>query len=253
VHAASSLAIEIAMIELGRIEALFRYPVKSMRGESLAAAPLGWHGIECDRRFAIRRLDDAGGFPWLTASKLPDLVRFTPLRQTPSDENELPTRVRTPDADELPLLGDALAADIAGRCGLAVQILQLRQGIFDEASVSVIGSATVREVCRLGGVPDDVRRFRPNILLRSTGETPFEEDAWVGGTVTFGDGPRTPAIAITMRDLRCVMVNIDPDRASTDPQVLKAVVSANQSHAGVYAAVVRTGPLAVGDKVFLHR
>jgi hypothetical protein len=224
-----------------------------MRGESLDAAALGWHGIECDRRFAVRRLDDAGGFPWLTASKLPDLVRFTPLRQTSSTGHELPTHVRTPEADELPLLGDALAADIGRRCGLAAQVMQLRQGIFDEANVSVIASATVRDVCRMAGVRDDVRRFRPNILLRSTSETSFEEDAWVGGTVTFGEGPRTPAIAITMRDLRCAMVNIDPDRASTDPQVLKAVVRANQTHAGVYAAVVRTGPLAVGDRVFLHR
>jgi MOSC domain-containing protein len=68
-------------IEIGDIEAISRYPVKSMRGESLAAATLGWHGVDGDRRFALRRLDGQSDFPWLTASKLPDLIRFTPQRR----------------------------------------------------------------------------------------------------------------------------------------------------------------------------
>jgi hypothetical protein len=43
-------------IEIGQIEAIFRYPVKSMRGELLDAATLGWHGLDGDRRLAFRRL-----------------------------------------------------------------------------------------------------------------------------------------------------------------------------------------------------
>src|SRR5262245_41194003 len=65
-------------IEIGQIEALFRYPVKSMRGEPLDAATLGWHGLDGDRRLAFRRLEERGGFPWLIASKHPDLILFTP-------------------------------------------------------------------------------------------------------------------------------------------------------------------------------
>ncbi len=42
-------------------------------GEPLDAARLGWHGLDGDRRLAFRRLDERGGFPWLSASKLPDL------------------------------------------------------------------------------------------------------------------------------------------------------------------------------------
>ena len=41
------------MIEIGQSEAIFRYPVKSMRGEPLLAATLGWHGIDGDRRLAF--------------------------------------------------------------------------------------------------------------------------------------------------------------------------------------------------------
>jgi hypothetical protein len=59
------------LIEIGHVEALFRYPVKSMGGERLEVAELGWYGLEGDRRLAFRRMDDRGGMPWLTASKLP--------------------------------------------------------------------------------------------------------------------------------------------------------------------------------------
>jgi hypothetical protein len=55
-----SLGAELP-IEIGRIEASFRYPVKSMRGDPLVAATLGWHGLEGGRRPAFRRLDERGG------------------------------------------------------------------------------------------------------------------------------------------------------------------------------------------------
>lgn len=63
-------------IKIGEVEALFRYPVKSMSGERLEVADLGWHGLDGDRRLAFRRVDDRGGFPWLTATKLPELLLF---------------------------------------------------------------------------------------------------------------------------------------------------------------------------------
>ena len=55
-----------------------------------------------------------------------------------------------------------------------------------------------------------------------------------------------------MRDVRCSMVNLDPDSASPAPEVLKAVVRANQNNAGVYGAVTRVGRLAVGQTVLLR-
>ena len=68
-------------IKIGEVEALFRYPVKSMSGEALESAELGWHGLDGDRRLALRRMDDRGGFPWLTATKLPELILFAPVRR----------------------------------------------------------------------------------------------------------------------------------------------------------------------------
>jgi uncharacterized protein YcbX len=69
------------VIKVGEVEALFRYPVKSMAGEVLEEVALGWHGLDGDRRLAFRKVGDRGGFPWLTATKLPELLQFTPVRR----------------------------------------------------------------------------------------------------------------------------------------------------------------------------
>jgi hypothetical protein len=240
-------------IEIGQIESLFRYPVKSMRGEPLDAASLGWHGLDGDRRLAFRRLDERGGFPWLSASSLPDLISFTPVRREDGNGEALPTHVLTPEGEEMPVLGEALAAEVGRRYGAPVQMMHLKHGIFDEASISVITSATAREIGRLAGRTADIRRFRPNIVVRSTRAVPFEEDQWVGGVLTFGEADETPAVTVTMRDLRCVMVNFDPDGGSPAPELMRACVRANQNNAGIYGTVTRTGRLAVGQTVVLHR
>ena len=239
-------------IEIGHVEAIFRYPVKSMGGERLEVANLGWHGLEGDRRLAFRRIDDRSGFPWLSASKLPDLLLFAPHRREDGAPGDLPTHVRTPDGEEMPVFGEDLAAEVGRRYGAPVQMMQLKHGIFDEASISVIASDTVREIGRLAGRSPDVRRFRPNVVVRLLRSVPFQEDEWVGGVLSFGEGDDAPAIAVTMRDVRCSMVNLDPDSASSAPEVLKAVVRANQNNAGIYGTVTRIGRLAVGQAILLH-
>jgi uncharacterized protein YcbX len=240
-------------IELGQIEAIFRYPVKSMRGESLDAATLGWHGLEGDRRLAFRRLDERGGFPWLIASKLPDLMNFTPLPREDGDGEALPTHVRTPEGEVMPLFGEALAAEVGRRHGSPVQMMHLKHGMFDDASISVIATETIREIARLAGTSTDVRRFRPNIVVRCTRAVAFAEDEWLGGVLEFGEAADAPAVTVTTRDVRCAMVNLDPDGGAPAPEVLKAVVRANQNHAGIYGAVTRIGRLAVGQTVVLRR
>jgi uncharacterized protein YcbX len=247
------------LIEIGQVEAIFRYPVKSMGGEPLEVANLGWHGLEGDRRLAFRRVDNHSGFPWLSASKLPDLLLFAPRRREgdsreDGDQGDLPMHIRTPDGEEMPVFGEDLAAEVERRYGAPVQMMQLKHGIFDEASISVIASDTVREIAPLAGQSLDIRRFRPNVVVRSLRSVPFLEDEWLGGVLSFGkkDDDDAPAVTVTMRDVRCSMVNLDPDSATPAPEVLKAVVRVHQNTAGIYGAVTRIGRLAVGQTIFLH-
>jgi len=239
-------------VKVGEVEALFRYPVKSMSGELLEVAELGWHGLEGDRRLAFRRPDDRGGFPWLTASKLPELILFVPQRHGPAAGGSLPTHIRTPDGEDLAVFGQELAAEIGRRCGSPVEMMYLNRGIFDEASLSVITSATVGEIGRLAAQRPDVRRFRPNILISSLRSVPFEEDDWVGGVLSFGETHEAAAIGVTNRDERCSMVNFDPDSARPAAEVLKAIVRVRDNKAGIYGTVMRRGPVAVGQPVFFE-
>jgi uncharacterized protein YcbX len=249
-------------MELGRISAIFRYPVKSMAGELLDVARLSWHGIEGDRRLAFRRLTDESGFPWLTASKLPQLLLYKPfgLDSNANSKNGelLPTHVRTPEGKEYELLSDELREEVSSRYGSEVELMNLKSGIFDEACLSVISLGTVHCIARESGRGVDLcdlRRFRPNVVIETDSAEPFAEDRWVGRTLMFGEensgAAPMAAIGVTMRDERCVMVNLDPDTAERDSEVMKTVVRLNENYAGVYGTVVRAGELRVGQVVTL--
>jgi uncharacterized protein YcbX len=236
-------------IEVGHISAIFRYPIKSMAGQRLDSATIGWHGVEGDRRFAFRRLADRGAFPFLTASRLPELLLYQPIGRQDTTGEPLPTHIRTPDGREHGLTDEALLEEIATRHGAEVELLHLRHGIFDEAVVSAIALGTIRSIAREAGIDADVRRFRPNLVIDTRGAGPFEEDGWVGKVLELGPAGTGPAISITLRDLRCVMLNLDPDTAQANALVMKTVVRMNDNHAGVYGTVVRTGEVRVGQVV----
>jgi uncharacterized protein YcbX len=224
-----------------------------MAGTATESARLGWHGLAGDRRFAFRRIGDDGGFPWLSASRLPELIRYQPVDLDDCDGEPVPTHVRTPDGTRLALQGAELLAEIGERFGSAVELMKLKHGIFDEATVSVISLATIAGIGREAGRELDRRRFRANIVVETDGGNAFLEDGWVGGTLVFGDGEPRPAVSVTMRDVRCMMVNLDPETAAQDARVMKTVVRLNDNTAGVYGTVVGTGTIRVGDRVDLVR
>lgn len=239
-------------VVIGRIQAIYRYPVKSMAGELLQQTSLGLHGVEGDRRLAFRRVSEKGGFPWLTAGKLPELLLYKPVRQDAAQDHALPTHVVTPDGKMLGISSAELGDEITERYGADVELMQLNQGIFDEAAVSVISLATSDKITSASGHPADIRRFRPNIVLETRDNEAFAEDQWVGKTLVFGDTVDSSAVQITLRDVRCAMIGLHPDTAQADPAVLKTVAKLNQICAGVYGTVIRQGTLQVGQPVYLR-
>src|SRR5438309_1667744 len=82
---------------------------------------------------------------------------------------------------------------------------------------SVLGEATVRDLgARVGATLDPIR-FRPNILLETAGDRPYEEEDWLGGLLVFGDREDSARIRLDRKDPRCMMVNLDPVRADQNP------------------------------------
>jgi uncharacterized protein YcbX len=237
------------LTKLGYVRELVRYPVKSMAGVPADSAFLGWHGLPGDRRFAFRRLNDNSGFPWLSASRLPELLLYQPLGLDPNSEEPLPSHVRTPEGSELALESAELRNSVTEKLGKPVELMKLKHGIFDEATVSVINLATISTIGAELEQQLDTRRFRANIVLEADSSEPFAEDEWVSGALIFGDHESGPTVNITQRDVRCVMINFDPDTVEADARIMKAAVRLNQNCAGVYGTVVRTGRISVGDPV----
>ena len=71
------------MTVIGRIDSLWRYPVKSMRGEELAEAYVGFAGIYGDRLHAIRNAAAPAGFPYLTGREHEELLLWRPRFRFP--------------------------------------------------------------------------------------------------------------------------------------------------------------------------
>jgi uncharacterized protein YcbX len=233
---------------VGRIAALYRHPVKSMGAQPLTGATIDRYGITGDRRFALRRRGDEGGFPWLTAGKLPALVGY---RVESCDEHGAPASLRSPSGEIVACEADAISDHFRRAHGVEVELMHLRQGIFDCAGVSILTLQTLASLEAMCGMQLDVRRFRPNVVVDTGAEgVLYPENEWVGWSLAFGDPSTGARVSVTELDERCAMINIDPDDGHITPQILKAVVKQRDNFTGVYTTPTRPGECAVGEVVY---
>ncbi len=226
------------MAVLAIIAELRRYPVKSMAGESLAAASLTLHGLSGDREYAFVRAEARSDFPWLTARELPEMLLYQP--QAAQDGG---CAVRTPAGQLLPVAGAALREELEACSGRRLFLLRNHLGSFDSAPLSLLSRATVEQLGAEAAVSPDARRFRPNVVLDLSDPIGFAELAWQGRILRLGAVAR---IAITKLDRRCGIPNLDPDSAISSPAVLQAVVARHDQCAGVYATVLVDGEVHPG-------
>lgn len=242
-----------AGIEIGRVTALFRYPVKSMHGEAVDELEIDRSGVAGDRRYAFVRDDGPRDFPYLTGRQQPELLGYVPSFSAPEDPRHSAVRVRTPDGRDLAVESEELRERLERAYGLPVRLLPHAEGepYVDAAPVSLISTTTIAALGMLAGAALDPRRLRPNILITPShaGESP--EDGWLGRIVQLGASDLAPRIRIAEKDVRCKMINVDPDTHDTSLDLLAAMVRARRLTAGVYARVEHAGIVAVGAPVLL--
>ena len=231
---------------VGRVVGLWRYPVKSMAGEALAAAEVSWHGLAGDRRWAFVR-NDAGqsGFPWLTIRERNDMNRYCPSFVDVERPDRSRVKVRTPSGSDFDVADPALAAEL---CPDGVRAIKQDRGIFDTFPLSLISTRTIAALGASIGQDLDVRRFRPNLLIETTDGAAFAEDAWVGCILRIG-GLR---MRVDKRDGRCAIITIDPETAQRDTTILRTVARDRQGCLGVYATTVEPGRVALDDYVWIE-
>jgi uncharacterized protein YcbX len=229
-------------VDVGRVVALYRYPVKSMAAEPLDRVDVSWAGLAGDRRWAFVQGDLVrSNFPWLTMRERPGLGHHRPSFVDPTSPEMSATVVRTPAGAEL----DVADPELAAALGDDVRLIKQNRGVFDAMPLSLITTQTVAELGRLVGRDLEVLRFRPNLVVESRDGAAFLEDAWVGSVLRIG-GFR---MRVDQRDPRCVMVNIDPVTSERDALVLRTIARERETYLGVYGSTVQPGPVTVGDAV----
>lgn len=233
---------------MGRVVALRRYPVKSMRAEILDAAALHWTGLHGDRQYAFCRASDSSDFPWLTGRQLPSMVLHAARYSDPNNPRLAGMRVTAPDGAEHAIDDPGLARRLSEAVDGPVRLLRLGRGAFDAMPVSVIATTSVEAIGQAHGASVALDRFRVNLVIAPDDPAMTERD-WLGRALALGDGPDPPVLRLDWPIPRCAMVAIDPATAVRDAGVLRTVVQRFGNEVGVYCAVQAPGRIRVGDRV----
>jgi uncharacterized protein YcbX len=256
---------------IGTVESLWRYPVKSMRGEELDEMFAGYAGVYGDRLFAFESSASPKGFPFFTGRDQRQMIRYRPRFRNPekaarpinlaeaessganpisANASELMIEVETPDGKTIaiddPALIDNLRVNIDGKHEL--KLLRSDKAITDCRPLSIFAVQSAKKLGEETGVKVDKRRFRANVYLDLTSSDGFAENQFVGKTLRIGS---KVVVSVLERDPRCMMITLDPDTAEKTPAILKQVAQAHEGMAGVYGAVLVEGMIRKGDSVEL--
>jgi uncharacterized protein YcbX len=256
---------------IGKVDSLWRYPVKSMRGEELDEAFAGYSGIYGDRLFAFKSSANHKGFPYFTARDQRKLLQYRPCFRYPDKAARPINLVEAESRDANPLLADLaeLIVDVATPDGKTIAIddpsliemlrtnvdqkhqvtlMRSQRAMTDCRPVSIFSLQSAQQLADETGTQVDKRRFRANVYVDLTSAKPFGENELVGRSVRIGS---KVVITILERDSRCVIITLDPDTGEQAPTILKKVAQAHDGMAGVYGAVLQEGMLRKGDSVEL--
>lgn len=258
-----------SLSDVGAVGSLWRYPVKSMRGEELSAGYVTEGGLIGDRAFAL--IDGATGK--VASAKYPrKWGKLLGLRaafvRPPHPGEPLPAvRMTFPDGTTVTDAQENVHALLSGLLEREVTLTTTRpaspsvdsersdapdpaeeivdvgrfmmEGRFaDYAAVHVLTTATLDRLRAL--YPEgrfEAERFRPNIVVESpAAQEAFVENAWVGGTVAIGAEVR---LRITDPMPRCVMTTLPQGDLPGDPGIMRTVAEHNQLSIPVLGGAMR--------------
>lgn len=262
------------MTTIGAVESLWRYPIKSMRGQEMPEAFMGFAGIYGDRCYAFKNSAARKGFPYLNANVQQQMLLYRPQFRHPerasqppnlteatsiapgitpanADAEDMLLDVVTPSGEILsvdnPVLVKLLGEGISEKNQLT--LVRSDRALTDCRPVSLISLQTIRQIESELGMPLDKRRFRANIYLNFASEGDgVAENNFVGRRLRIG--PKA-TIMVLERDPRCKMISLDPDTSEHNPEVLRKVAQAHGAFAGVYCAVLVEGLLKKADLIEL--
>jgi uncharacterized protein YcbX len=259
------------MSVIGQVESLWRYPVKSMRGEALPEIFAGFSGVYGDRLFAFKSSTAPAGFPYLTGRERHEMLLYRPRFRHPeeaakptslaeaeglspllnpvvADPDGLALDVETPRGEVL-AIDDPALLQLLGEGfdnGHSLSLLRSERAMTDCRPISLFSLQTARQLGEEVGTILDKRRFRANVYLDLGTAKGFSEDELVGHTLRIG---AKVVLSVVERDRRCKMITLEPDTAEPNPGILRKVTHEHDRTAGIYGAVLAEGMIRVSDPV----
>lgn len=261
------------MSMIGRVESLWRYPVKGMRGEVLDESFVGFSGIYGDRVYAFKNTAAPVGFPFHTAREQEEMLLYTPkyangasVAKPPNLAEadsmapgmtplfapiaDLKVDVTTPDGGVFPVDSSDLIADMKQRLGEApeLSLMHSERALTDCRPVSIFSVQTVAGLADEIAEPVDKRQFRANIYADFAGKNPFFEKSLLGARIKIG---AKAEFMLLEQDPRCKMITLNPDTVKASPKILRQVTTKHDGFAGLYAVVLVEGVVKPDDVIML--
>ena len=242
-----------------RLAALYRFPLKSGRGEALEQAQVDALGLRGDRRWMVV---DASNGRFLTQRLLPAMTQLQACLQGDGLQLQAPGMPVLPvplpaagsllrdvtvwsDTVQVPDAGDAAARWLSDYLQRDCRLVQVpaerarqvdtayakpgeRVGFADGFPLLLIGQASLDDLSARVGRPLEMLRFRPNLVV--SGGEPYAEDSWQ--RIRIG----TLELRVVKGCSRCIMTTLDPvsGERSIDREPLQTLKSFRERDGEVY-------------------
>lgn len=228
-------------MEIGSIESLWRYPVKSLMGETLKCLEFDERGAVDDRLYAL--IGDEGKIG--SGKDTRRFKRIDGLLSLASAIGRDGLSISFPDGATLGKNDEGMDSKLSQLLGQELRLSREQQTpYFDDSAVHIFVSRTLSSLQEeLAEADVDVRRFRPNIVL----DTALTDEELVGNTLKMGE----VILGITHRTARCRMITLEQIGLRRSPEILKNLVQKGNLLLGTYAKVLSAGTIRVGDRVEL--
>lgn len=227
----------------GKIGQLWRYPVKSLLGESCTELSIDRRGVIGDRWYAIcdRNGKFGSGKNTRRFRQIDGLFKFQASYDDGVPIITFPDR-RTIRGDDPKI--DAELSSVLGQPVTLVEENKIPH--FDAGSLHLITSASLEWLKSL--LPNSVideRRFRPNLLINLPDRVPSEH-SWIGQRLSIG---QEVEVEVTELTERCVMTCFEQQELAYDSEIIKTIKKKSNLNFGVYAKVIKTGVVRMGDRI----
>lgn len=228
---------------IGKIDKLWRYPVKSLLGESCQEVTVDRRGVVGDRWFAIR--DRNGKFGSGKSTR-----RFRKIDQLfelqAQYDRDIPV-ITFPDGGVIRGNNPNIDRELSEVLGQPVTLVEEKNiSHFDADSLHIVTSASLKWLkSRLPNSVVDERRFRPNFLINLPGQDLIEH-RWVGKKLKIG---QELEVKITGLTERCVMTNFQQQELPNDSMIAQTIQQHSNLNFGVYAKVITEGVVRIGDEI----